>query len=299
MKGNGRIYIIAGVALALVAGGLLFLYLRSLTDQASRQPTPTPIPNIDVVLITKDVQANTLLTADVLRRETRKANEVTGDPIREVSEAIDRMAEVEIKAGTILKRGDVSTIPIVVPKGKRAMAVFVDDQSSIAGLVRERDIVDIVVHTKIELGQSTRTPNNAPRQQPADEGSLVEPTDEQITVKAALQGVQVLKVIIPPAPQSAQARTNQPTPEIKPGTTPTPAPPQGRITKDQTIVVLAVNDQEAELLRYAKEAGGLQLILRGRDDPDKEETKGMTLDILIREYGLPVPKPVIVDLTPE
>ena len=62
--------------------------------------------------------------------------------------------------------------------------------------------------------------------------------------------------------------------------------------------MLAVNDQEAELIRYANEAGDAQLILRGRDDTDNEETKGMTLDILIRDYGLPIPRPVVIDNQP-
>ena len=45
MKRSGRVFIIAGVALALVAGGLLFLFLSQMTQQASGAVTPTPMPD--------------------------------------------------------------------------------------------------------------------------------------------------------------------------------------------------------------------------------------------------------------
>jgi pilus assembly protein CpaB len=316
MKRNGKIYIVAGVVLAVVAGALLFFYLYTLPGRASSSVTPTPIPDVDVIVTTKDLAPGTLITGDVLKREQRKGNLVTSDMVREISEAVDLMVLSETKAGTVLKRGDLQAVPFVLPKGKRAMALFVDDLSSVAGLVRERDYVDIVVSGKIKLGSSLNRPGDEkdskaapqpqskPQSAEEEEGdfSAVEPTADQTVVKAVLQRVQVLKVVAPAAPQAAGGR-NQPVPEPTPVATGTPTAaqkaPAGRISNAQAIVVLAVTDQEAELLRYAKDTGGMHVLLRGRDDAEQEETKGMTLDILIRDYGFPVPKPVLVDLRPE
>jgi pilus assembly protein CpaB len=197
----------------------------------------------------------------------------------------------------------------VLPKGKKAMALFVDDLSSVGGLVRERDYVDVVISGKIKLAapsdKATPTPRPAAKPQAGedeDQVAVVQPVNEQTVVKAVLQRVQVLKVIQPQNAQTAQQQQQQQQAQQAAGATPAPtpvAPPQGKISNAKAIVILAVTDQEAELLRFAYDTGGLQMILRGRDDTDNEETKGMTLDILIRDYGLPVPRPVVVDTRPQ
>jgi pilus assembly protein CpaB len=61
------------------------------------------------------------------------------------------------------------------------------------------------------------------------------------------------------------------------------------------LLILAVNDQEAEIIRYSlQKATGLGLVLRGRGDADVEQTLGVTLDILFTQFGLPIPEPVRV-----
>jgi pilus assembly protein CpaB len=314
MKRSGRIYIIAGIVLAVLAGALLFLYLNQLTNQsANARPSPTPVPNVDVVVAAKDIAPGTIVTGDMIRREQRKATEVNPEAVREVSEALDRMVLVEVKSGTPLKRGDIQSVAFVLPKGKRAMALPADDMSTIAGLVREGDFVDVVVSDQVTLnsGQNNNQQNGQqPQQQPqgnAEGLTAVEPVDSQTVVKTVLQRVKVLKVVLPPAQQQGnQNNRQQAPPDTPPATATAQARSQaeqkeqeGRITNTQAIVVLEVTDQEAEILRFIRDSGNFQLLLRGRDDGDKEETKGMTLDILIRDYGLPVPKPVLVDRTPE
>ena len=311
MKRSGLIYIVAGVVLAVTAGALLFIYLSNLTSQASQTPTPTPVPSVDVVVANQDLKAGMILTADMIKREPRLVTQIEPDTMRNASEVVDRMVVLEAKAGTVLRRGDLQSVPFVLPKGKKAMAVFVDDQSSVAGLIRERDYVDIVINEKVDIAAPAGTPqaNDEQTSSSGKTGSAVQPTDEQTTVKAALQRIQVLKVVAPPAPTNQQQgqAANAPPAQTTPGPLATATAQahaeaqaqRGRITNTQAIVILAVTDQEAEVIHYARESGGLQMILRGQDDEVKEETKGMTLDILIRDYGLPVPKPVIVDLRPE
>ena len=71
------------------------------------------------------------------------------------------------------------------------------------------------------------------------------------------------------------------------------------------VVVLAVTDQEAEIIRYSlQQASSMALVLRGRGDTTVEQTLGVTLNILVSQYGLPEPQPFlpppapITDLTP-
>jgi len=318
MKQGGRVYIIAGVVLAVLAGTLLFVYLKGFTDPPPTPVAATPVPKVDVIVAAKDVPAGTILTGDMLKSEQRLVTEAGPEAVRTPSEALDRVVVMPVKAGTPLKQSDIQTIPFVLPKGKRAMALPVDDMSTVAGLVREKDFVDIVVTGKVKLddGQDAQgtpgaRPTAAATPQPRNNGassedlSVIEPVDNQTVVKAVLQRVEVLKVVAPAPPQQ-ENRQEQAPPDVPPATATAQARARaqaaenrGRISGAQGIIVLAVSNQEAEVLRYARDAAGFQLLLRGRDDADKEDTKGMTLDILIRDYGLPVPKPVVVDLRPE
>jgi pilus assembly protein CpaB len=315
MKRSGRVFIIAGVALALVAGALLFMFLSQMTQQANAVATPTPVPDVDVMTLTRDLPAGTIVTGDMLKRLPRKGNDpAIAEAVRDPSEAVGRMVVTDMKANQTVKRLDLQALPFVLAKGKRAMAISVDDLSSVAGLVREGDFVDVVISGKIKLVAPTpgTGAGNAPAAKPGgeeeddDANATVAPVGDQTTVKAVLQRVPVLKIVQPPAPQTqaqqqqAQQQTQQQQQAAAAGTpvaTPASQPPQGRISNAKAILVLAVSDQEAELLRFANDTGGLQLLLRGRDDLDPEQTKGMTLDILIRDYGLPVPRLVTVDGT--
>ena len=77
----------------------------------------------------------------------------------------------------------------------------------------------------------------------------------------------------------------------------------------QTVLVLGVTDQQAEVITFARQNGSVDLTLRSsavqkddtgavikdaagndvRGDTDVEKTTGITLDTLIKEYGLPSP----------
>jgi len=323
MKRSGRLYIIAGVVLALVAGALLFMFLNNqATQQAPVASTPTPRPPVDVVTTTRDLKAGTILTSEMVRRVSRPADDprLSGDAVRDLTEAIDRVVIIDVKADTLLRRNDLQTLPFILPKGKKAMALLVDDVSSIGGLVRERDYVDVVVSQKIKLQptDTKATPTPRPRNQETEEAAALNPTGDQTTSKTVIQRVQVLKVIMPQTPQQTQQQAQQQSQQqqaqqVQAGgatgtgtpapssAVPTPTPSlAGRIVNAKAIVVLAVTDQEAEVLRFVTDTGALlQILLRGRDDTDSEETKGMTLDILIRDYGLPIPRPVVIEINPE
>jgi Flp pilus assembly protein CpaB len=78
----------------------------------------------------------------------------------------------------------------------------------------------------------------------------------------------------------------------------------------QTVLVLGVTDQQAEVIAYARENGLVDLTLRSsavqkddagnpvkddkgqdvRGDTDVEKTTGIGIDTLVQQYGLPVPK---------
>ena len=71
---------------------------------------------------------------------------------------------------------------------------------------------------------------------------------------------------------------------------------------DSVIIVFAGSDQDAELIKFAQrdlnEVGALTAVLRrtadteeGVDDP---ATTGITLNLLVEEYGVPVPDIIVL-----
>jgi hypothetical protein len=81
--------------------------------------------------------------------------------------------------------------------------------------------------------------------------------------------------------------------------TPTPVPegmetiPEEEVLPSTWIFILAVDDQQAEILQFAvNQEMDTQLILRPRGDHNLVATRGITTWILIESYGLPVPQNV-------
>jgi pilus assembly protein CpaB len=62
---------------------------------------------------------------------------------------------------------------------------------------------------------------------------------------------------------------------------------------DSIIIVIAGTDQDSELLRFAQknqtESGVLGVTIRSTGDTADETTTGVTIDLLVKNYGLPVP----------
>jgi pilus assembly protein CpaB len=145
-----------------------------------------------------------------------------------------------------------------------------------------------------------------------EQGQLII-TEESVTdlqsTKTLVQNVQVLRVIKPPAvPEGTPTPGGAPQQEGPPQTDSSGQPvgeggaaqpnQQGQPAAGETLVpgswilVLAVTDQEAELIKLSREQGtGVTLVLRGRGDTAVETTVGATLDLLVSQFGLPLPEP--------
>jgi len=58
------------------------------------------------------------------------------------------------------------------------------------------------------------------------------------------------------------------------------------------VVVLALTDQQAELIELSQKLEArITLVLRGSGDTSQEKTVGATFDLLVSEFGLPMPEP--------
>jgi len=173
------------------------------------------------------------------------------------------------------------------------MAVQVDQVSGVGTLTQAGDFVDMVVgFTADKFPVVTVNPDDATITTVAGVNGT--------SVKALLQGVQVVGTLLPPPPAET-TDPNAPAPSGGPSTT---------LNGQQQIVILAVNTQQAEVIKYAQLDGSISLVLRATKDfvdpvtgdPLPPETivpvttSGITLKTLVDDYGVLVPELVEANL---
>jgi Flp pilus assembly protein CpaB len=112
------------------------------------------------------------------------------------------------------------------------------------------------------------------------------------SVKLLLQGMQVLGTLLPPPPADTGATEGETTTS------------ETALTGQQQIVIVALDAQQAEVIKYAQIEGSISLILRSADDfrdpttglpldPNLivgATTSGITLKGLVDDYGVLVPQ---------
>jgi pilus assembly protein CpaB len=320
----GLIVIIGGLAAFLILRGSETAVTTSQTPEVP--PPPTQVPFVPVVQARVDLEANTLLNdqtvlevVEVPVTEFDKAQEFS-----KINDVVGKLLINPVPAGRPIRRADLrdpglaQRIPTPEPGQPRVKAypLFVNNLSGVADQIGVNDFVDVVATFSVER-QIVRP---GPRQvitvndndQVIREFEFGE-TQTFFTTKTIIQRAQVLQIVRPAVPTaSAEGAGTSPTETIPPPQS--SSLPQvdasgqpitgGQVVEGGTggvstltqgfwMVVLGLTDQEIELLEFALQSNArIVLALRGADDILIEETIGATLDILVREFGLPLPRPL-------
>jgi pilus assembly protein CpaB len=197
----------------------------------------------------------------------------------------------DIKAGDALRKsvvreaGLAQKIPAAAA-GEPPLKAFPIQANSLSGvgdLMQPGDFVDVLGSFRVDV---TTLYNNGQ--------GVNEKTSKESTTKMLLQDVEVLDVLKPSVPAEGET-ASEPTPA--PETTEGGDNISGESTSANElipgnwIIVLAVTDEEAEILRFTLNQGfNLTTILRRAGDHAASETTGTTMKVLIDTYGLPMPR---------
>lgn len=329
MRRGGRLFLLLGL-LIIVAGALAYFVL-SQPQLATQDTTPQPTQELKrkIVVASIEIPNNTVITDTVTFLKTIDIPESEfaaggGQYFTSVEELLYKQTVRSIAFNERIRQADVTEpglsiqIPTAPPGQPRVKAITfqVNNLSGVADQIKPGDFVDvlssfIVQRTYLRPGID-------------DQGQIVikeEPFEGQ-TTKTLLQNVQVLQIRKPaPAPEGTPTPGGEAAPAGPPATDANGQPlPEGQQpTEGQQaqagnantfqpgswLLLLAVTDQQAELLKFSLEQGtGITLVLRGRGDSAIETTTGATLDLLVSQYGLPLPQPAVPavsepgDLTP-
>jgi pilus assembly protein CpaB len=287
LKRSNRLIMLIGLFLAVVAFvGIIYVIGQGGTGGGSA----TKVDTTTNVLAAVDIPLGTTLTQDMLKTEDVKASEkVAGTPTKP-SEVIGQTVTTEIKAGQQITAADFSAVTVnpdvgrLLDTGTRAMAVLVDQVSGVGTLVKPGDQVDVV------LGIAGADKFPVVTTDPVTKAISVVPGINGTSVKAILQNLKVVGTLLPP-PTTTSGST-QPAPS---GAPTTPA-----LNGQTQIVLLAVTDQQAEVLRFAQIDGSITLVLRSPLDKTapNADTMGITLRQLVDKWAV-IPPQVVETVVPK
>jgi Flp pilus assembly protein CpaB len=296
MRRNGRLLIVLGVFLLV---GALVLAIFALTggdtDETVAADRPRP-QDTTIVRARRDVDAHTVLRMDDVEEVVVKDDTLSGNEVRTVGEAIGLAYRTDLVQNQIIMRDglEVSGIAQELEPGTRAMSIPVDRTNLVAGLVRQDDRIDIIYKVNLSLLRVNPTrplelpdrldlsdlpieldgydidevPDGPVYPYPGDPGSRFAVTESDSgnpVVRIVLQNLRILRVVQPSA--TAQAGGAQ----------------------GGDFLVLEVTGEQAELLHMMQTVGTFQIVLRGTEDEATLATSGLNMELLVTQYGLPIP----------
>lgn len=323
MRRGGRLFLFIGILVAVLAVLGLLYFLQQGTGQVGQQGgpvlPPTAVPQKRVVTAKIDIPNGTVLTDTGTLEQFLSTEEIPEPEYNQApdqyftspNELLNKVTTRDILALERVTRSAVTDtglsfqIPPAQEGEARPKAFFfqVDNLTGVADQIKPGDAVDVLA--SFDVTRTALRPGfPAPGQETTATVVYSEAEFTSQSTKTLLQNVQVLKILKPVLPPSGTPGPEGEAAPAPPATDSSGQPVQGAptpqagspdtFTQDSTwLIGVAVTDQQAEVLKYAIErSNGITLVLRGRGDADAETTLGVTLDILISRYGLPVPEPV-------
>jgi pilus assembly protein CpaB len=310
---RGRLFLLLGFLIAVGGALALLFFLQPPATPPATVLPPTAVPLKQVVAARVDIPNNTVIsdTETFLTLQEIPEPEYNAAPntyFTTIGEVTNKLTLRQINATEIIRQDMVTEPglsqqipPADAPDQPRPKAypIQVNNLTGVADQIVQGDFVDLVM--TFEVQRTLIRPSLTTNQETGQvELTIVEEPFTGRTTKTLVQNAQVLQVV---KPQPTEGE-GTPTPE---GQAPA-APPEttqggqpvagsgaaegGTITPGTWTLVLALTDQESEIVEFARNTNvPVTLVLRGRGDTAVELTSGATFDILVRQFGLPLPEP--------
>jgi len=269
-KGNRGVLILA-LFLGLLSAVLVFVYLGQ-SGGGDEEAAPSGDGKA-VVVASQDIAAGTRITEDMVRVKNVSADAVLPDALATTDTVVGSVARFPITAdeqilenrvaagGITVPKGEKMPLAYVVPEGKRALAIKVEQVISAGGLVVPGDFVDVIMVANIK-------------------SDLPPPLDESHLAMTILQNLEVLAV-------------NQEVEDVVPESSGQGADGAGSASGDgevsqrvpidradpnpeATTVTVSVTPTEAQILAMADEKATLRLALRPFGDEAQTSVAAMS-----------------------
>lgn len=257
---GGCLWLLVGLFLAVVAGGLSFTAMLKAT---SAEPAGQAEALAPVVIVARDVPPRTELQPEDMIAKELPMSAIPDNAVRDQQEAVGKITTSQLIAGEILLEPRIAEPGVPGPQvsfkiepGKVVMAFPADDLMSRVGILQPGDIVDFLYSIRV----TTKSVSVG------SEG--VESQEEETTITFwTLQKVPITAVVLPP-----EARVPD---------------DQGQAARQPEAILLALEPQDALLLKHLKDVDGIvDIVLRAREDDTEYETEPVTPLYLDDQFGL-------------
>lgn len=258
MRRTGLLLITLGLLLAVLSG--IGVY-RLLQQQSA--PPPTPQPTVKLVVAAQNIPDRTIVQANMLTLKEWPQDLAPVGAATKSEELIGKITIGSIVTGEPVLLSKVSTeaqmtgLAPTLPPGLVAMVVSLSPVSAVGGAVRTGDSVDMLLSLEYiaynEQGDESK---------------------ELHTTFYSIQDVPVLAASSPAAAASEKGTLG--------------ASVQADMGSAVVLTVL-VTPQDALLLKYAREMGTIDVVLRSPQFHDQVVTDPVFLQYIMRRFELPEP----------
>lgn len=254
--------LIIAAASAFIATILVVSWLnqqqRRMAEDMSMKFKELHANTVDAIYAKSDIPRGKIISEDMLFTKPITKNSLPPEAAVSLTKVIDNVATVNIKENSIIlsdmagpPAAKEATLAMKTPIGKRAISVSVDNISSLVGMIRPGDYVDVIslilLPAMVEGKQAT---------QPA-------------TVPL-FQNVQVLAV-------GAQLGRTQ---EAELSSRRRREEPESR--EAAPLITLALSPEETNLLAFVQEQGKIRLVLRSPADAKIEAAQPANWETLLK-----------------
>jgi Flp pilus assembly protein CpaB len=265
---RGFLWLIAGVIVAALAGGVAFIALSRATAQQA-QTAQIQTPRNSVVVAIRTVEARRQLTAaDVELREVA-VEAVPEGAIVDMEKAVGMITLVDLYPGEVLLSQRLLDPNVEAPGGRLALVMAEDevlmafpagDLINTLNVLKAGDQVDFHFTYSLPIGRETGLLPFGQQQQGDEEGAEGEP-QETVTF-SLLQNITLAAVV--------RARNDE-----------------GQETGAPQGLLLAVSPQNALVLKYMKDVGAtVDLVLRAPGAEGQFPVEPVDLDYILNGYIL-------------
>jgi pilus assembly protein CpaB len=276
---RGCMWLTGGLAVAILAGAVAFITLqRAATLRGDEGAAPGP--RVQVVVALGALPVRLQLTNEDVALKDLPVEQVPEGAVREIGEAVGKITLVDLYPGEVILAQRLVDPDIISGDGRLALVVADDevlmafpatDLMSSVGVLKAGDRVDILVSLEFptdrglasvpalaaEEGGATTQEGTAPER--ATGGA----TEEEQATFNLLQNVSIAAVV-------------------------RGEPVGGRETGTAQALLLTVSPQDALLLKYAKDAGGIvDVVLRAPGNEAPFTTSPVDVDYMINRYRIP------------
>ncbi len=264
MKRSGLLLIVLGLLLAVVSTIGVYSVLQKQTA-----PPPAPIPTVKVVVATTNIADRTILQAHMLQLKDWPSNLLPAGTVSNAQDLIGKVTagvlvtgEPVLMAKVSLEQETIGLAP-TLPPGLVAMVLSLSPVSAVGGAIRVGDTVDILVSMEYSVYN--------------------ESGDESKIMQATFYTIQDVPILNASGQDVATAAASGGT--GLGGVSSAARSSAGGVT----VVTILVTPQDALLLKYAREQGSIDLVLRSPQFHDQVVTDPVFLDYVMRRFELPQP----------